>query len=124
MSAQPCPGRCNSTYWRAWSAYQAEDTAYDPLDPSTSRPGPPGDDLVREYGQPVWCAEHSGQIRLALPQLDDLAAILAAAADGHRSHEMTQRVGGTSVVRSQSEVHDQPATSRRRSPAGNRPTAA
>lgn len=107
MSAQPCPGNCNSKYWRAWRSYDADLTAYNPLDPAQSRPEQPGDDLVRAHGNPVWCSEHTSAIRLALAQLDDLAGIYAAAADGQRGQPVTQRVGGTSVALSQSEAHDQ-----------------
>jgi hypothetical protein len=107
MSGQPCPASCNSRYWKAWRAYDAAAAAYDPLNPAVSRPEPPGEDLIREYGSPVWCTEHTSAIRLQLAQLDDLAGIYAAAADGHRGQPVTQRVGGTSVALSQSEAHDQ-----------------
>ena len=107
MSDQPCPGNCNSRFWKAQRAYEAGLADYDPLDPSTSRPEPPGDDLIRAYGNPVWCGEHTAAIRLQLAQLDDLAGIYAAAADGHRSKPATQRIGGTTVALSQSEAHDQ-----------------
>jgi hypothetical protein len=105
--SQPCPGKCNSRYWKAWSAYRADQAAYDPLDAATSRPEEPDIALVREWGAPVWCAEDTSAIRLALAHLDDLACIYAAAADGHRGQPVTQRVGGTTVALSQSEIHDQ-----------------
>ncbi|MGH3272349.1 MAG: hypothetical protein ACRDN1_25285 [Trebonia sp.] len=107
MSPQPCPGSCNSRFHKAWDAYERELAAYDPLDPHTSRPEQPDDTLIREYGNPVWCTEHTSAIRLALAQLDDLACIYAASADGHRSQPATQRVGGSTLVLSQSEAHDQ-----------------
>jgi hypothetical protein len=107
MSDQPCPGKCNSRYWKAWNAYENELARYDPLDPSTSRPEPPGADLVSEWGHPVWCGDHAAAIGLQLAQLDDLAGIYAAAADGHRGQPVTQRVGGTKVALSPSEAHDQ-----------------
>lgn len=107
MTAHPCPGVCNSKYWKAWRAYDAAVAAYDPLDPAQSRPDQPDETLIRAHGQPVWCTEHTSAIRLALAQFDDLTAILAAAADGQRGQPVTQRVGGTSVALSQSEAHDQ-----------------
>ncbi len=107
MSVQPCPGQCNSRWHKARRAYETDLAAYDPLNPNTSRPEPPDETLVREWGNPVWCTEHTTAIRLALAQLDDLAGIYAAAADGHRGQPVTQRVGGTSVALSQSEAHDQ-----------------
>jgi hypothetical protein len=107
MSAQACPGNCNSRYWKAWDAYGKATADYDPLDAAQSRPEQPDDSLIREYGEPLWCKEHTSAIRLALAQLDDLAAIYAAAADGQRGQPVAQRVGGTSVALSQSEAHDQ-----------------
>ncbi|HWG00474.1 MAG TPA: hypothetical protein VG164_01330, partial [Trebonia sp.] len=73
MSAQACPGSCNSKYWKAWDAYSKAATAYDPLDPATSRPEPP-DTPWRAGGEPVWCTEHTTQIRRELASLDDLTA--------------------------------------------------
>lgn len=107
MSDQPCPGNCNSRWHKARRAHDAALAAYDPLDPATSRPEPPDGTLVRAWGAPVWCTDHTAAIALALAQLDDLAAIYAAAADGHRSRPATQRVAGTTVVLSPSEAHDQ-----------------
>lgn len=106
MTAQPCPGNCNSRWRKALAAYQSALAAYNPLDPATSRPEAPDESLIREWGAPVWCAGHTSEIRLHLAQLDDLAAIWAQTADGHRSQPATQRVGGSTVLMSQSDVHD------------------
>jgi hypothetical protein len=106
MTAQPCPGNCNSRWRKALAAYQSAIAAYNPLDPSTSRPEPPDESLIREWGAPVWCGEHTTLITLHLSQLGDLAAIYAQADDGHRTAPVTQRVGGATVVQSPSEIHD------------------
>jgi hypothetical protein len=106
MSDQPCPGNCNSRWRKAQDAYRKALAAYDPLDAATSRPEEPDTSLVREWGAPVWCTEHTSDIRLHLAQLDDLAAIYHQAADGHRGAPVTQRVGGATVVLSASEAHD------------------
>lgn len=105
MSSQPCPRPCNRRYWDAWDAYRAAEAGYDPLNPHTSRPEQP--DVKFRYGEPVWCADHTSKIRLQLAQLDDLASIYAQTADGHRDKPVTQRVGGSTVILSQSEIHDQ-----------------
>jgi hypothetical protein len=107
MSAQACPGNCNSRWHKARRAYDAELAGYDPLNPDTSRPEPPDESLIREWGNPVWCSDHASAIGEALAELNELSANLAAAADGQRGQPQTQRVGGTSVVLSQSEIHDQ-----------------
>jgi hypothetical protein len=103
----PCPGNCNSRYRKALTAYQAALAVYNPLDPATSRPEPPDETLIRGWGMPVWCAEHISEISLRLVQLDDLAGIYHQAADGHRGAPVTQRVGGTTVVLSPSQAHDE-----------------
>jgi hypothetical protein len=85
VSDQPCPGRsCNGRYWAATDAYRRDLAAYDPLNPETSRPEPPGPDIIWGWGDPVWCSDCQALISLHLAQLDTLAALLAAEADGHR----------------------------------------
>lgn len=106
MSDQPCPGKCNARFHKAWKEYRAALAAYKPLDSAQSRPAEP-DLSPRAWGEPVWCAECTTQIRLHLAQLDDLAAIYAQAGDGHRDQPVTQRVGGVAVILSPSEIHDQ-----------------
>jgi hypothetical protein len=105
MSDQPCPGNCNSRYHKACEAYREAMMTYDPLDPDQSRPEPP-DIRPRGWGRPVWCSEHAAQIRRELAQLDDLAALLAATADGYDAKPRTERVAGTSVPASPSEAAD------------------
>lgn len=107
MSAHACPGNCNSRWHKARRAYDTELAGYDPLNPETSRPEPPDENLIRAWGNPVWCSDHAAAIGAALRDLDELAGIYGAAADGHRGKPVTQRVGGTTVALSQSEAHDQ-----------------
>jgi ribosomal protein S27E len=106
MSEQPCPGNCNSRHWKAVKDYGSALAWYDPLDPDTSRPEPPGESLVRSWGDP-WCPSCTAEIRLRLAQLDDLAAILSAAADGYETSPRTERVGGSSEPRSPSQAADE-----------------
>src|ERR1700722_358283 len=102
MSAQACPGNCNSRYWKAWDAYDKAEAAYQPLDPATSRPEPPEDVRWRNDGEPVWCAEHTPQIRRELASLDDLTALLLRTADGYESQPRTERAGSSPEPRSPS----------------------
>jgi len=87
---QACPGPCNSRWREAMDAWRAATAAYDPLDPGTSRPAPP--ETAPWPGEPVWCAPCTSRIRLRLAQLDTLAGILSAAADGHRQAPADGRV--------------------------------
>ena len=105
MSGQPCPGNCNARYWRAQEAYAAALAAYDPLDPRTSRPDPP-DAEPRSWGEPVWCAEHTAQVRRELASLDDLVPLLLRTADGYESRPRTEKVGGTAEPGSPSPAAD------------------
>lgn len=82
MPDQPCPGPCNSRYWKALRAYDRDVAAYDPLDPQTSRPEPPDDRLIREWGSP-WCTDCQSLIGRQLAQLDTLTGLRAAEDDGH-----------------------------------------
>ncbi|ASU81517.1 hypothetical protein CDO52_00800 [Nocardiopsis gilva YIM 90087] len=79
-----CPGPCNRT-WRqlrdthadaldAWAAAAPEHRG-DPPDPPEVEPVP---------GEPVWCRRCAGAIRHSLADLDNLSALIAAEADGHR----------------------------------------
>ena len=81
MTEQACAGSCNYHWRKADEAYQQALADYDPLDPAQSRPDPP--DLKPVLGNP-WCARCQAVIRRELAELDDLASMLGAAADGHR----------------------------------------
>jgi hypothetical protein len=99
-----CPGECNQRYRKAWDEYEEAAEAYDPLDATQSRPSIPG--LRCWPGDPVWCGPCKTKITLRLAQLDILAGILAAAADGHRSSGDLERVSGSAEPRSPSQAGD------------------
>lgn len=99
-----CPGPCNKRHQEAWAGYVTAVEGYDPLDPGTSRPEPPETAYWR--GDPVWCAACTSKITTRLAQMDYLAAILSAAADGHRSSAGLERVSGTSEAISPSQAGD------------------
>lgn len=82
MAEQPCPGSCNYRFREAQAAYKQALAGYDPLDPAQSRPGPP--EIKAVPGTPWWCDRDKATIRRELAELDYLASLLAAAADGQR----------------------------------------
>lgn len=73
-----CPGSCNARL-RRFIAAGAEVP----------------EDLPPVPGEPVFCARDAAMVRRELAELDDLASIAAASADGHRGSPERQRVGGT-----------------------------
>lgn len=94
MSAEPCPGMCNKKYRDLWAEYRQANADYDPLDSRTSRPEPP---VMEPWcGEPEWCARCSAQISQQFSELDDLAALRMAPADGHASSTAAERVSGSS----------------------------
>jgi hypothetical protein len=99
-----CPGECNQRYRKAWDEYEKAAEAYDRLDASQSRPEVPAAGCY--LGEPVWCGPCRTKITLCLAQLDILAGILAAAADGHRSSGDLERVSGSAEPRSPSQARD------------------
>lgn len=88
-----CPGPCNTQYRKARQAFEEAIALYDPLDSSQSRPIPP--DIRPWPGDPIWCGRDTSRIRQSLHELDEAAAIMLAAADGHRPQSGEQRVAGT-----------------------------
>jgi hypothetical protein len=94
MSADCCPGMCNRKYRELWAEYRQADADYDPLDPGTSRPEPPTMEAWR--GEPAWCRRCASQISQQFSELDDLAALRMAPADGHASSTAAERVSGSS----------------------------
>ena len=101
MSSE-CPGPCNRRWREARDAYKQALADYDPLDSAQSRPDPPE---IRPWpGEPVWCAECTTGIVLKLAQLDYLAGILSAYADGHRQSADLERVSGTAEPASPSQA--------------------
>ncbi|HTX63307.1 MAG TPA: hypothetical protein VMD28_06685 [Acidimicrobiales bacterium] len=104
MSEHACPGTCNARYRDALEEYAAALQDYDPLDSATSRPEPPS--IQPWPGEPVWCSNCSPKITVKLAELDDLAALLAATADGHRHADAAERVSGSPEPPSASPEHD------------------
>ncbi|MGP3914340.1 hypothetical protein [Nonomuraea sp. 10N515B] len=113
ITADACPGPCNNQARKAWDAYdqaiirygyemelyanayerhQADLAAWRipliyPIEPrEPDRPQQPG--IPVAMANPVWCGRCPRTIRHALGELDDIAALLAAAVDGHRGAAM------------------------------------
>jgi hypothetical protein len=103
--ADACPGECNERWRQAWKDYAQAVEDYDPLDSAQSRPEPPSE-LAYWRGEPVWCAPCTSKITLRLAQLDILAAILGATADGHRQPADLERVSGSADRPSPSQAGD------------------
>src|SRR5579859_6941018 len=105
MSSEvPCPGPENRRYREAWDAYRQALADYDPLDSAQSRPDPP--EIQPWPGAPVWCSDCAERIGLHLAELDELAGILAATADGLRGGEDAERVSGSAAPPSPSQAGD------------------
>ena len=103
---QACPGTCNRRWREARKEYRQALADYDlegRLDPHQSRPDPPS---VQPWPGNPWCPRCKSRIRETLAELDILAALLSATADGHRAAPGGQRVSGTSVQLSPSEAGD------------------
>jgi hypothetical protein len=81
LAEDVCPGSCNYRWREANTAFKEAMAAYDPLDPETSRPQPPE---IRPVKGTPWCVRDQSTLRRELAELDELAAMLAAGADGHR----------------------------------------
>jgi hypothetical protein len=96
-SERACPGPENRRYREAWDAYRQALADYDPLDSAQSRPDPP--EIQLWPGDPVWCSDCTALIGKKLAQLDILAGILAATADGLREPGDLERVSGSSGER-------------------------
>ena len=103
-SEQACPGPENRRYREAQDAYRQALADYDPLDSAQSRPDPP--EIQPWPGVPVWCSDCAARIGLRLAELDELAGILAATADGLRGDEGNERVSGSAAPPSPSQAGD------------------
>lgn len=104
MAEIACAGPCNHHWREAQTAFRQALAAYDPLNPDERRPVPP--QVFPVPGEPVWCGRCAAAIRAELAELDDLACLLAAAADGHRGAGAGERVTGTAGRRSPSPSAD------------------
>lgn len=84
-----CPGSCNVTYRRAFREYRQALAEWD-----GDGDGPEVPDIASISGEPVWCFRCAATVRRCLASLEDLAAIRAAQADGHRGGQ-NERVSGS-----------------------------
>ena len=90
--------------WReAREAFIKALAEYDPLDADQSRPLPPS---IQAWPGDPWCGRCKSRIRETLAELDDLAALLMATADGHRAAPGTERVSGSAEQMSPSQAAD------------------
>jgi hypothetical protein len=103
MSEQACPGTCNRAWREAREQYRQALADYDPLDANQSRPIPPA---IQAWPGDPWCGRCKSRIRETLAELDDLAALLLATADGHRAAPGTERVSGSAEQMSPSRAGD------------------
>ena len=103
-SEEACPGTCNRAYREAQQAFKQALADYDPLDANQSRPIPAS--IQAWPGDPYWCGRCKSRIRETLAELDDLAALLLATADGHRTAPGTERVSGSADAMSPSRAAD------------------
>jgi hypothetical protein len=99
----PCPGTCNRHYREVQAAYRQALADYDPLDADQSRPDPPS---IQPWPGDPWCGTCKSRIREALAELDTLAALLSATADGHRAGPGAERVSGSAAHLSPSQAGD------------------
>lgn len=100
---EACPGVCNRYYREGQQAFRQALADYDPLDPDQSRPIPPS---IQAWPGNPWCGRCKSRIREALTELDDLAALLMATADGHRAAPGGERVSGSGTTFSPSQAGD------------------
>jgi hypothetical protein len=112
VSEVECVGPCNNRlrkareeYTKALLAYDdaVEQRATDPSLPEPQKPEPP--EIRPWYGNP-FCPRCQAKLRLRLAELDDLAAIVAREADGHRGGPDAERVSGSRATQSPSPAVD------------------
>ncbi len=100
---QACPGTCNRRWREAREQFKQALADYDPLDANQSRPIPPP---IQPWPGDPWCGRCKSRIRETLAELDDLAALLMATADGHRAAPGAERVSGSAEPPSPSRAAD------------------
>jgi len=98
-----CPGTCNRAWREAREKFNQDLAAYDPLDADQSRPIPPS---IQAWPGDPWCGRCKSRIRETLAELDYLAGMLAATADGHRTGPGYERVSGSADPISPSQAGD------------------
>jgi len=107
-----CKGPCNSRWRRAQDDYrravgewQEQMAARNPGDPEPERPAEP--EIRAWEGSPWFCPRCQAQIRREMAELDDVASIVTAFADGHRvSTEAAGKVSGSKATPSPSPALD------------------
>ena len=102
-SEEACPGTCNRHYRESRELFKQALADYDPLDANQSRPIPP---TVQPWPGDPWCGRCKSRIRETLAELDYLAGMLAATADGHRTRPGLERVSGSADPISPSQAGD------------------
>jgi len=100
---QACPGTCNRHYREAREKFNQDLAEYDPLDADQSRPIPPS---IQAWPGNPWCGTCKSRIRETLAELDILASLLSATADGHRAGPGGERVSGSAGTLSPSQAGD------------------
>jgi hypothetical protein len=93
-----CPGPCNARHRKAQEALDAYAEAVRLWEkyPIGNPPAEPEVPTVSPWpGEPVYCGRCQALIRRELAELDDLAAIRLAGADGHRRGPGAERVAGS-----------------------------
>lgn len=89
------------------AAMKLEGAAYDHVVARIIRPEPPEKPtLTPHLGEPIWCSRCMARIRSALNELDDLAGVWQAMADGHRGVSEKDRVSGSSEGATPSPIAD------------------
>ncbi|MFE6305015.1 hypothetical protein [Nocardiopsis sp. NPDC057823] len=117
MTTHLCEGPCNRAWRRArdehayaLEAFKGALADWEGAAPATrgDRPDPPAAPTIAPVpGDPVWCPRCTGAIRAALADLDNLAALLAATADGHRGQgDDRDRVTASAEAPSPSPIAD------------------
>jgi len=101
-----CCGGCNHHWRQAQTAFKAALDEWAAAGPTGRGPKPEQPTIRPVLGDPVWCHRCTARIRLSLAEIDDLAAIYAAASDGHRAPGNGDKVTGSKGAPSPSPTAD------------------
>jgi hypothetical protein len=101
-----CIGACNRRWRDAELAYQRAYKNWENTDLGERDTKPEHHSVRPVPGNPVWCVRCASGIKVSLAELDDLAALYAAEADGHRTAPGTEPVSGSKSRRSPSPAAD------------------
>ncbi|WP_405149469.1 hypothetical protein OG589_14630 [Sphaerisporangium sp. NBC_01403] len=112
IDPRSCPGACNARARREHRVYDEQLAAYQqaldewriPLTLPVNNAEPPR--VTPWYGNPVWCGTDLAARRQELAELDDLACLVVAEADGHRGANGEARVSGSPTPGSPSPTLD------------------